>query len=64
MFQISYFNNRNKNITILVKVAKRMLIHNNCSYVCGGGGHMARRPEGIIGEQNERTECVYDTKLR
>lgn len=31
--------------------------------LCAGGGHMAIRPEGIIEEQNERTECVYNAKL-
>lgn len=42
-----------------VFVHKGTTLHKN---LCAGGGHMAIRPEGIIGEQNERTECVYNAK--
>lgn len=42
-----------------VFVHKGITLHKS---LCAGAGHMAIWPEGIIGEQNERTECVYNAK--
>lgn len=42
-----------------VFVHKGLTLYKN---LWAGGGHMASRPKGIIGEQNERAECVYNAK--
>lgn len=42
-----------------VFVHKGLTLYKN---LCAGGGHTASRPEGIIGEENERTACVYNAK--